>query len=182
MKKIAEPAPAPATGAGAVPPFVQFASTVAPYLDLTPFHAAYYRVLAAFADGRVRRLIVTMPPQHGKSLGASTLLPAYLLGCDPDLRIAIACYSASLASRFNRRVQRMIETPEYAGLFPDTTIKQGSRPLGYLRTGSEVEIVGHAGGLLSVGRGGSLTGNRVDCLILDDLYKNAMEGDRKSVV
>ena len=117
MKKIAEPAPAPATGAGAVPPFVQFASTVAPYLDLTPFHAAYYRVLAAFADGRVRRLIVTMPPQHGKSLGASTLLPAYLLGCDPDLRIAIACYSASLASRFNRRVQRMIETPEYAGLF-----------------------------------------------------------------
>lgn len=63
------------------------------------------------------------------------------------------------------------------GLFPDTTIKQGSRPLGYLRTGSEVEIVGHAGGLLSVGRGGSLTGNRVDCLILDDLYKNAMEGD-----
>lgn len=177
MKKIAEPAPPPATGAGAVPPFVQFASTVAPYLDLTPFHAAYYRVLAAFADGRVRRLIVTMPPQHGKSLGASTLLPAYLLGCDPDLRIAIACYSASLASRFNRRVQRMIETPEYAGLFPDTTIKQGSRPLGYLRTGSEVEIVGHAGGLLSVGRGGSLTGNRVDCLILDDLYKNAMEGD-----
>ena len=79
MKKIAEPAPAPATGAGAVPPFVQFASTVAPYLDLTPFHAAYYRVLAAFADGRVRRLIVTMPPQHGKSLGASNLLPAYLL-------------------------------------------------------------------------------------------------------
>lgn len=169
--------PAPETGAGAALPFGQFVTAVAPYLEMTPFHRAYYRVLAAFAEGRIRRLIVTVPPQHGKSLGATTLLPAYLLGCDPDLRIAIACYSASLASRFNRRVQRLIDAPCYVGLFPATTIKQGARPHGYLRTSSEVEIIGHRGGLLSVGRGGSLTGNQVDCLILDDLYKNAMEAD-----
>lgn len=177
MNETLTPAPVPRTGVGAAPPFAEFAPTVAPYLEMTPFHRAYYRVLGAFADGRIRRLIVTVPPQHGKSLGASMLLPAYLLGRDPDLRIAIASYSASLASRFNRRVQRMIEAPEYAGLFPATTIKQGARPAGYLRTAGEVEIIGHSGGLLSVGRGGSLTGNRVDCLILDDLYKNAMEAD-----
>ncbi|MEI3553315.1 MAG: hypothetical protein V8Q54_00630 [Alistipes senegalensis] len=49
-------------------------------------------MLEAFAAGRIRRLIVTMPPQHGKSVGATTLLPAYLLGLDPDLRVAVASY------------------------------------------------------------------------------------------
>ncbi|MEG1405375.1 MAG: terminase family protein, partial [Alistipes sp.] len=122
-------------------------------------------------------LIVTMPPQHGKSVGASTLLPAYLLGLDPDLRVAIASYSASLASKFNRRVQRIIESGEYAAVFPATTIKKGAKPPSYIRTADEVEIIDHRGGLLSVGREGSLTGNRVDCFILDDLYKDAMEAN-----
>ncbi|MDE6779693.1 MAG: phage terminase large subunit [Alistipes sp.] len=157
--------------------FTDFALTVYPFLELASFHRTYYRVLEAFAEGRIRRLMVTMPPQHGKSVGASTLLPAYLLGLDPDMRIAVASYSASLASKFNRRVQRIIDSAEYAALFPDTRIKQGSKPANYIRTADEVEIIDRRGGLLSVGREGSLTGNRVDCFILDDLYKDAMEGN-----
>ena len=157
--------------------FADFALGVYPFLELQPFHRTYYRVLEAFAAGRIRRLIVTMPPQHGKSLGASTLLPAYVLGLDPDCRVAIASYSGSLASKFNRRVQRILESREYASFFPATTIKCGSKPPGYIRTSEEVEIVGRRGGLLSVGREGSLTGNRVDCFILDDLYKDALEAN-----
>ena len=76
-----------------------------------------------------------------------------------------------MASKFNRRVQRIIASPEYAAFFPDTTIKRGDRPPEYLRTADEVEIIGHRGGQLSVGREGALTGNRVDCFILDDLYR-----------
>lgn len=163
--------PAEPASAGDLPPFGLFAAGVYPFLEFRWFHEAYYRVLEAFAAGRVRRLIVTMPPQHGKSVGASTLLPAYLLGRNPDLRIAIASYSASLASKFNRRVQRIIDSPEYAAFFPETTITRGARPPEYLRTADEVEIIGHRGGLLSVGREGALTGNRVDCFILDDLYR-----------
>ncbi|MDE5852373.1 MAG: terminase, partial [Alistipes sp.] len=53
--------------------FEHFASEVYPFLELQRFHRAYYRVLEAFALGRVRRLIITMPPQHGKSVGATTL-------------------------------------------------------------------------------------------------------------
>ena len=82
--------PAEPASAGDLPPFGLFAAGVYPFLEFRWFHEAYYRVLEAFAAGRVRRLIVTMPPQHGKSVGASTLLPAYLLGRNPDLRIAIA--------------------------------------------------------------------------------------------
>lgn len=157
--------------------FLDFSRSVYPFLEFEPFHQTYYRVLEAFARGEIRRLVVTMPPQHGKSMGATTLLPAYLLGLDPDARVAIASYSASLASKFNRRVQRILDSKEYAALFPDTTIKQGTRPLGYIRTSDEVEIIDRKGSLLSVGREGSLTGNRVDCFILDDLYKDALEAN-----
>lgn len=157
--------------------FEQFSTTVYPFLELQEFHRSYYRLLEAFALGKVRRLIVTMPPQHGKSVGASTLLPAYMLGINPDLKIAIASYSSLLASKFNRRVQRILESSEYGEIFPDTTIKQSGKASSYIRTADEVEIVGHHGSLISVGREGSLTGNRVDCIIMDDLYKDAMEAN-----
>jgi len=101
----------------APPSFADFALGVYPFLELEPFHRAYYRVLEAFAAGRVRRLIVTMPPQHGKSVGATTLLPAYVLGLDPDCRVAIASYSGTLASKFNRRVQRILDFAGIRGLF-----------------------------------------------------------------
>ncbi len=157
--------------------FISYALKVYPFLTVEGFHRTYYRVLELFAEGRIRRLIVTMPPQHGKSVGSTTLLPAYLLGLDPDLRVAIASYSASLANKFNRRVQRILESAEYGELFPETRIKSGGRPSNYIRTADEVEIVGHRGELLSVGREGSLTGNRVDIFILDDLYKDAVEAN-----
>ncbi len=159
------------------PPLVEFSQKVMPFIEFEQFHLAYYRVLESFARGDIRRLIITMPPQHGKSLGATTLLPAYLLGLNPDMRVAIASYSSSLACKFNRRVQRIIESKEYAEIFPATTIKKGSKPPNYIRTAEEVEIIDHEGSLLSVGREGSLTGNRVDCFILDDLYKDAMEAN-----
>ena len=155
--------------------FHDFSGEIYPFLEFTDFHSTYYRVLEAFALGRLRKLIVSVPPQHGKSVGATTLLPAYMLGLNPDMRIAIASYSGTLASKFNRRVQRILESREYAEIFPETTIKRGNKPASYIRTSDEVEIIGHKGELISVGREGSLTGNRVDCFILDDLYKDAME-------
>ena len=157
--------------------FIQFAKQINEGIELEGFHKTYYQLLNLFATGRVRRLIITMPPQHGKSLGATTLLPAYMLGLNPDLRVAIASYSATLASKFNRRIQRVLESTEYNEIFPETTIKRSGRSSSYIRTSDEVEIIDHQGSLISVGREGSLTGNRVDCFILDDLYKDAMEAN-----
>ncbi len=159
------------------PSLKEFAQLISPAIEFEHFHSVYYDLLERFANGEIRKLIITMPPQHGKSLGATNILPAYMLGLNPDLRIAIASYSASLASKFNRRVQRILESEEYNKIFPETTIKKGAKPANYIRTSEEVEIIGHQGSLLSVGREGSLTGNRVDCFILDDLYKDAMEAN-----
>jgi predicted phage terminase large subunit-like protein len=168
--------------------FLRFARSMFPAMEAQAFHENYYRLLEVFAAGRVRRMMITLPPQHGKSHGASVLLPAYILGLDPDRRIAIASYSASLASRFNRRVQRLIESREYGATFPGTTIKKngpsrsgsggsGGDTASYIRTAEHVEIIGAEGELFSVGREGPLTGNRVDTFILDDLYNDALEAN-----
>ena len=160
---------------------LEFTQRLFPMFEATPFHQRYYALLEAFAEGRVRRLIITLPPQHGKSLGSSVVLPAWLLGQNPDLHIAIASYSASLAHKFNKRVQRLIDSKEYAELFPDTRIKGAGRSGTYQRTGELTEIIDHSGDLVAVGREGSLTGNPVDVFILDDLYKDAMEANSPTI-
>jgi predicted phage terminase large subunit-like protein len=157
--------------------FSDFATAAYSFVSQSNFHRAYYRVLEHFARGEIRKLIVSVPPQHGKSLGASVLLPAYMLGLDPDRKIAIASYNQTLASRFNRRVQRLLDTENYGAMFPSTTIKPLAGKSEYERTSSHTEIVGRQGELFAVGREGSLTGHEVDVFILDDLYKDAMEAN-----
>lgn len=150
-------------------------------MEWTPFHRAYYRLLAAFAAGKVRRMMVSVPPQHGKSRGASVVLPAYLLGRDPELRIAVASYSFALAGRLGQEVQRLMADGSYREVFPETTLK-GAGPRSAAertarRTAQEFDCVGASGGLKAVGRTGSLTGSRVDVMIADDLYKDALEAN-----
>ncbi|MFI3298297.1 MAG: phage terminase large subunit [Rikenellaceae bacterium] len=119
-----------------------------------------------------------MPPQHGKSYGASVLLPAYLLGINPELRICIASYSFSLARRFGAQVRQIIETDAYQKTFPKTMLKgmpNAPKHSSAQLTTDEFDIVGHSGGLKLVGKEGSLTGTRVDVMILDDMYKDAAE-------
>lgn len=125
-----------------------------------------------------------MPPQHGKSQGSTRLLPAYMLGKNPDLRIAIASYSDTFAKRFNRDIQRLIDSDAYRAIFPETRLNGSGTDTAtreYTRTSAEFEIVGHQGSLKVVGRGGGLTGNPVDVMILDDLYKDAMEGNSPTI-
>lgn len=165
--------------------FEEFARYVMPQLQFTEFHRAYYRVLELFAKKKIKHLIVSVPPQHGKSLGSSQLLPAYLLGLNPELKIAIASYNATLASRFNKRTQRIITDANYMALYPETRLKNShtrttKRIKGediYVQTSTEFDIVDKTGGLISAGREGALTGNTVDIFILDDLYKDAMEAN-----
>lgn len=155
-----------------------FTRHTAPELKSAPFHERYYKILDAFARGRIRRLIVSMPPQHGKSTGSSCLLPAYMLGLNPSLHVAVASYNFTLASKFNRKVQRIIDSPAYRTAFPATRLKGvPAQRSNYVRTNEEFDIVGQTGGLIAVGREGALTGNAVDIFIMDDLYKDALEAN-----
>lgn len=118
-------------------------------------------------------------PTHN-SEGSSRKLPAFMLGLNPDTKICIGSYAATIARDFNRDVQRIIDTPSYRELFPETYLN-GSNVVTmantYLRNSDVIEMVGHKGLLRVVGRGGSLTSKTVDVSILDDVYKDYAEGN-----
>lgn len=154
-----------------------------PQFDPATFHRRYYEVLTRFALGEFRKLMVFMPPQHGKSEGSTRRLPAFLLGLNPDLRVAIVSYSSPMAKRFNRDVQRVIDSPEFSATFPETTLAGMSDEDNgrWVRNADEFEVVGYRGGLKTVGVGGTLTGSPVDVLIIDDVYKDAMSAWSSSV-
>ena len=156
-----------------------FAMYTYPKFQATWFHKKYYNILDLFAKGVIKKLIITIPPQHGKSLGSTINLPAFLLGLNPDLKIAITSYNTVFARKFNRSIQRLIDSEEYRELFPETQInsKNVVTNNNYLRNADEFEIVDREGGVKGVGRGGALTGNPVDILINDDIYKDYEEGN-----
>ena len=159
---------------------LSFTRHTLPAFAPAPFHIAYYEVLTRFALGEIKKLMITMPPQHGKSEGATRRLPAFVLGQDPDKRIAIVSYNAIKARKFNRELQRIMDDDRYYELFPQTLLagqasyqEQGRRSRNYARNSDECEIVGYQGSFKTIGVGGSLTGEPVDILIMDDLYKDA---------
>ena len=159
---------------------LSFTRHTLPAFTPAPFHIAYYEVLTRFAMGEIKKLMITMPPQHGKSEGATRRLPAFVLGQDPDKRIAIVSYNAIKARKFNRELQRIMDDDRYYELFPQTLLagqasyqEQGRRSRNYARNSDECEIVGYQGSFKTIGVGGSLTGEPVDMLIMDDLYKDA---------
>lgn len=139
------------------------------------FHEIYYDILDRFGKHDIKRLIISVPPQHGKSQGSSRHLPAWLFGRNPDVKIALASYNSTFASKFNRDIQRIIDEETYNKIFPKTVLNESnvvSLTGSWLRNSNEFEIVNKIGSFKSVGVGGGLTGNAVDIMIMDDLYKD----------
>lgn len=159
---------------------LDFTQYTFPQYDINWHHKAYAGKLDQFIRGEIQNLMVFMPPQHGKSEMSSRRLPAYILGLNPKLRIGIVSYNQTVASRFNRDVQRIINSEEYQSLFQATRLnnKKGGE---YVQNADEFEIVGHTGSLVSVGVGGGLTSRTIDILIIDDLYKDAQEAWSETV-
>jgi len=161
--------------------FAFFVRFIKKDFDLTWFHSHIMEsLMTLYSDVDSKKLMISMPPQHGKSTLATQLYPAYLLGVNPNLKIVIASYTADLASRFNREVQKIIDSQEYRKIFPNTKL---AKP----RSGEAVmnndmfEVIGYNGYLKSVGTGGSLTGFSVDVLICDDLIKDYSEAKSLNV-
>lgn len=160
--------------------FINFARYVQPDLILEPFHVVCYTLLDMFAHGKIKRMVMQMPPQHGKSEASSRKLPAFIEGLNPDTKIVIGSYAATVACDFNRDVQRIIDTPAYRELFPSTFLNSSNvvtMANVFLRNSNVIEMVGHKGSLRVVGRGGSLTSKTVDISILDDVYKDYAEAN-----
>ena len=138
----------------------------APHLDLLT--AALERVEA----GDVRRLIVTMPPRHGKSMSVTEAFPSWAVGRCPDTRVIEVSYGDKLARRFGRANLRKVEEhgPELFGI----------RPAPDSASALSWDVEGRAGGMVSAGIGGAITGQGADLLIVDDPIKDRKEAMSKA--
>ena len=145
----------------------------------------HHRLLCDYLDKlarkEIRRLMVFMPPRHGKSELVSRKFPAYLLGRNPDTSIISCSYSADLASRMNRDVQRLIDSERYLELFPGTQLSnQHTRRFyetRYTRNNNMFEVVDKKGTYRSSGVGGGITGMGGEYIIIDDPVKNREDAD-----
>tara|TARA_R110002110_G_scaffold3346_4_gene17074 strand:+ start:70 stop:1530 length:1461 start_codon:yes stop_codon:yes gene_type:complete len=107
------------------------------------------------------RIIVNMPPRHTKSEFASYLLPAWLIGKNPALKIIQTTHTAELAVRFGRKVRNLMEMEEYRDIFPEVDLRADSKAAGRWDTGQ-------GGEYYAAGVGGAITGRGADLLIIDD--------------
>jgi predicted phage terminase large subunit-like protein len=113
------------------------------------------------AEGKIKRLIINMPPRHTKSEFASFLLPAWFLGKYPNKKIIQTSNTAELAVGFGRKVRNLVDSEQYAKIFPNVNLRSDSKAAGRWAT--------NAGGeYFAIGVGGTVTGKGADLLIIDD--------------
>lgn len=125
--------------------------------------------LVQVAQGKTKRLIVTMPPRHGKSWLTSKFFPAWLIGTQPDTRIVLASYGSDFSEKWGRETKELIAVHGQEvfgiGLNPDSS------------SAARWDVHGHEGGMVALGVGGPLTGRGADCFLIDDPIKNAEEAN-----
>ena len=145
------------------------------------FSAEVCKAIDEFVDdliaGKQPVLMLTAPPQHGKSSLISRCLPPYLFGRLAGrlpakmVRIACASYAQGLANRNRRDAQSIMSEASYREIFPHASLL-GFKGIDNISDGLEVP---GGGWLRGVGVGGGLTGFSVDVGIIDDAVKNAEE-------
>lgn len=156
-------------------------------MSMRNFEASKHHILIAsylnkVVSGDIKRLIISMPPRHGKSEMASIRLPAFILGRLPQSQIIGASYSSTLANKVSRNIQKIIESDDYQKIFPATKLgRVNSRVIDAMtkKTAVEFEIVGFKGSYRAAGIGGGITGTGADFLIIDDPIKNRQEAESK---
>lgn len=121
-------------------------------------------------DKKSPRLMLFMPPRHGKSTLASIGFPAYHLGNNPDHEIIACSYSGSLAMGFSRKVRAFLRDPTYHVLYPDAELDPESQS-------AESWNTTLGGGYVAAGVGGGITGKGAHVLIIDDPVKNREEAE-----
>ncbi len=113
------------------------------------------------AQGKLKRLIVCLPPRHTKSEFASTYFPAWMMGLRGNLKIIQTTHTAELAVRFGRRVRNIIDSDEYQEVFPKLKLEADNKSAGRWTTNQ-------GGESFYAGVGGAITGRGADLLIIDD--------------
>ena len=141
--------------------FMSFVETMWPGFIHGAHHALMASKFEEIAEGKIKRLIINMPPRHTKSEFASYLLPAWYLGRFPNKKIIQCSNTAELAVGFGRKVRNLVDGERYSKVFPNVALRSDSKAAGRWSTNSNGEY-------FAIGVGGTVTGKGADLLIIDD--------------
>jgi predicted phage terminase large subunit-like protein len=151
-----------------------YAAALCPQFSLAPHHNLIISRLEAVERGEISRLMIFMPPRHGKSLLTSTMLPAWYLGRNPDRHVIFATYGQELSDDFGRRVRNLLRNERHQAIFSASRLSEDSAAAHRLNTT-------RGGTYSAVGRGGPITGRGANLLILDDLLKDSSEANSETI-
>ena len=140
--------------------FMSFVKHVWPEFVEGSHHKMIAEKFNKIAKGELKRVIINMPPRHTKSEFSSFLLPAWMIGRNPKLKIIQSTHTTELAVRFGRKAKTLMDTEEYKQVF-NTRLRQDSQAAGKWETEQ-------GGEYFAAGVGGAITGRGADLLIIDD--------------
>jgi predicted phage terminase large subunit-like protein len=141
--------------------FMAFVQKVWPSFIHGAHHAKMAEAFEKVAEGKIKRLIINMPPRHTKSEFASYLLPAWFLGKFPNKKVIQTSHTAELAVGFGRKVRNLVDQDTYREIFPGVGLQTDSKAAGRWATNK-------GGDYFAIGVGGAVTGKGADILIIDD--------------
>jgi predicted phage terminase large subunit-like protein len=156
-----------------------------PAYQLAAHHRLIARHLEAVERGDIKRLMITMPPRHGKSMLASEFFPAWYIGRNPDHYVVTATYAQELADDFGRKVKNQIEDDAYKAIFPGVSLADDSKSAKRFHIdgslGGYEHSTGQRGAFYAVGVGGPLTGRGAHLLLIDDPVKNREDAESEVI-
>lgn len=127
------------------------------------------------------RLMITMPPRHGKSLLASQYFCAWVLGNYPHFEFINTSYAQSLQMDFSRKIQELVKSPDYHLLFGNLGITKKNEAVERWSLFDLDKQLRTGGGVLAAGVGGPITGRGAHILLIDDPVKNREEAESVTI-
>lgn len=189
MTQPSRPLSAPTPEDFAASRLISYAAYQWPGYRDAPHHRLIARKLEAVERGEISRLMISMPPRHGKSMLASEFFPAWYMGRNPDHYVVTATYAQELADDFGRKVKNQIEDPIFGQIFPGVRLADDSKSAkrfhveqaGVAVEGGIEHRLNQSGAFYAVGVGGPLTGRGAHLLLIDDPVKNREDADSEII-
>jgi len=153
---------------------LSFSCALWPGYDPATHHRLIAQKLEQVERGEIKRLMIFMPPRHGKSMLCSEFFPAWCLGRNPERQIIAATYAQELASDFGRKVRNWFKDEVEQAIFPDCQLSGDSSAADRFNVGSR-------GAYYAVGLDTIATGRGADLLLIDDPIKNREAADSAAI-
>jgi hypothetical protein len=153
---------------------ISFTEFTFPRYEPAALHHQIAEQLERVERGEIDRLMLNVPPRHGKSELASRRFPAWYLGKHPQKHFISASASFSLAEEYGRDVRNLVRSDDYAQVFPDVHLAEDSQSRGKWNTEQ-------GGSYFACGIGGQLYGRGAHCLLIDDPFSSMADARSEHV-